>query len=176
MNPKRIAVHTGDITRFHVDAIVNAANETLVEKGGVSGTIHRAAGPELLEAARKLGGAEIGEVKVTPGFQLYASYVFHAVGPIYKDGKTGEKKLLASCYKKSLDLALEYKCSTIAFPNISTGVYGYPKEEAAQIAFDTVVSCLEDPKYDPITQVIFVTYDDQNKVIYRKLISNYFSK
>lgn len=176
MNPKRIAVQKGDITRLHVDAIINAANESLVDKGGVSGAIHRAAGPELLEAARQLGGAEVGEVKVTPGFQLSASYVFHAVGPIYQDGRSGEKEQLASCYKKSLDLALEYKCSTIAFPNISTGVYGYPKEEAATIAFETVAQCLEDPKYDFIDQVIFVTYDDQNKAIYRKLVSNYFSE
>lgn len=176
MNPKRIAVHQGDITKLHVDAIVNAANKSLVEGGGVSGAIYRAAGPELRDAALALGGAETGEAKATPGFNLPASYVFHAVGPIYQDGRSGEEELLASCYKNSLDLAVKYKCSTIAFPNISTGVYGYPREEAAQVAFNTVAPCLEDPKYNFIDQVIFVIYDDKNTNIYRKLISNYFSK
>lgn len=176
MNPKRIAVQKGDITRLHVDAIVNAANKNLVETGGVSGAIHQAAGPELLEAARELGGAETGDVRVTPGFDLYASYVFHAVGPVYQDGQSGEREQLASCYKKSLDLAVEYRCSTLAFPNISTGIFGYPKEEAAQVAFDTVASCLEDPHYEFIDQVIFVVFDDTNKSLYHRLLSDYFSK
>lgn len=158
----------GDITLLKVDAIVNAANRTLLGGGGVDGAIHRAAGPELLEACRHLNGCDTGSAKITPGFKLPASYVIHAVGPVWQGGNNREDELLQSCYIQSLKLAIEYKLKSIAFPNISTGVYGFPKERAANIAITSVKEFLD--KEDPPLEVRFVLFDSENESLYKSLL------
>ncbi len=157
-----------DITLLDVDAIVNAANNSLLGGGGVDGAIHRAAGPELLYECRQLGGCETGEAKITRGFHLKAKYIIHTVGPVWKGGHFGEEQLLANAYKNSLKFAMENKISTIAFPNISTGIYNFPKEKAAEIAIqETSKSLQENPD---IKILIFSIFDEENYQIYKKLL------
>lgn len=168
----RLELVQGDITRLQVDAIVNAANRSLLGGGGVDGAIHRAAGPALLDACRALGGAETGEAKMTPGFRLPARYVIHTVGPVWKGGDQGEPELLASCYRNSLEIARNEELRTIAFPNISTGAYGYPKEEAAAIAIDTVVDFLG--KQSLPERVTFCCFSDDDTALYRRLLGERF--
>lgn len=167
----RINLIQGDITKLTVDAIVNAANSSLLGGGGVDGAIHRAAGPELLDACRHLGGCETGEAKITKGFMLPAKFVIHTVGPIWRDGTQKEEQLLAACYTNSLTLAAKNNCKTIAFPNISTGVYHFPKELAAQIAVREVSGFLD--KNILPESVIFVCFDQENFTIYADLIGIY---
>jgi O-acetyl-ADP-ribose deacetylase (regulator of RNase III) len=159
---------SGDITRLQVDAIVNAANTSLLGGGGVDGAIHRAAGPELLEACRKLHGCATGDAKATPGFRLPAKWVFHAVGPVWHGGTHGEPELLAGCYCRSLELAREHNARSIAFPAISTGVYGYPPEPAAKIAIQTVRAHLED---SGVEVVQFACFNAETRQIYERLLS-----
>ena len=163
-----ITLFRGDITRLKVDAIVNAANRTLLGGGGVDGAIHRAAGPELLEACRLLDGCETGEAKLTPGFQLPASFVIHTVGPVWCGGKNREKELLGKCYTNSLELALLNRFTSIAFPNISTGVYGFPKALAAEIAITAAKDFLDRRKAK--IQPTFVLFDKENEILYSTLL------
>jgi O-acetyl-ADP-ribose deacetylase (regulator of RNase III) len=167
--PTRLNVHEGDITRLAVDAIVNAANTSLLGGGGVDGAIHRAAGPELLAACRPLGGCATGGAKITPGFRLPARYVIHAVGPVYRGGALGEPELLASCYRKSLALAAEHACRTIAFPAISCGIYGYPIEEAAVIAVREVRAFISTGP-DLLDEVHFVCFGRDAATAYRRAL------
>jgi O-acetyl-ADP-ribose deacetylase (regulator of RNase III) len=154
--PAHIEIIEGDITRLDVDAIVNAANTTLAPGGGVCGAIHRAAGPELREACAELGSCDTGEAKITPGFRLSARYVIHTVGPVWDGGERGEARLLANCYRHSLALATQHNLRSIAFPAISTGIYGYPPERAARIAVRTVQAAL--PEFPAIERVIFCCF------------------
>ncbi|MET0104507.1 MAG: O-acetyl-ADP-ribose deacetylase [Sedimenticola sp.] len=158
-----IRVVQGDITKLAVDAIVNAANNTLLGGGGVDGAIHRAAGPELLEACLPIGGCPTGEARITPGFRLPATWVIHTVGPVWHGGGGGEAALLRSCYENSLALAREYGVKSIAFPGISTGVYGYPKREAAAIALDVMGSA------EDFEEIIACCFSEQDAELYRSL-------
>lgn len=163
----RIKIIEGDITKVRVDAIVNAANKTLLGGGGVDGAIHRAAGPKLLEECKQLGGCEIGEAKITKGYNLPAKYVIHTVGPVWQGGKEGEEEKLASCYRNFLGLAAENNIESIALPSISTGAYGFPIEKAAPIALREVRKFLE--KNTAIKEVIFVLFSDKDLQIYQNL-------
>ncbi len=151
-----LEVVSGDITKLAVDAIVNAANSSLLGGGGVDGAIHLAAGPDLVAACRLLGGCATGDAKITPGFRLPAKYVIHAVGPVWRGGASGEPELLASCYRRSLELAIENDVRTIAFPAISCGVYGYPIDAAADIAIGETKRVLADG--DALDGVLFVAF------------------
>ena len=169
---ERIQVILGDITQIAADAIVNAANSSLLGGGGVDGAIHRAGGPSILEACRKFvakrGSYPTGEAVITTGGNLPAKYVIHAVGPVWNGGTNEEPEMLAYCYQNSLMLAIVYGCKTIAFPNISTGAYGYPKEKAANIAVEEVTKYLSNNK--SIEQVIFVCFDAESKRIYDRIL------
>ena len=165
----RISVIEGDITKLDVDAIVNAANNSLLGGGGVDGAIHRAAGPKLLDECITLNGCETGDAKITSGYNLPARHVIHTVGPIWRGGNNGEPEKLANCYRKSLEVAVANGVQTIAFPAISTGVYGYPKKEAAQIAINQVLTCLD--KMPEIKNVTFVLFGLENYDIYTSILS-----
>lgn len=160
---------SGDITRLHVDAIVNAANSSLLGGGGVDGAIHRAAGPELVEACRKLHGCKTGDAKATPGFRLPAKWVFHAVGPVWNGGQHNEDELLAGCYRSALLLAREHNARSIAFPAISTGIYGFPSDRAARIAIDTVKAHVDESGVEVVN---FVCFDDRTLWIYESLLES----
>lgn len=158
-----IDIIRGDITLEKSDAIVNAANKTLLGGGGVDGAIHKAAGPELLEACRQIGGCPTGEARITPGFKLPAKYVIHTVGPVWSGGQKGEEELLYACYENSLLLAIEHKLKTIAFPCISTGVYHFPIERAAEIAISAVLGFWQE-NMDAfcLKRVAFICFDERN--------------
>ena len=168
-NPdRRIDIVRGDITALEADAIVNAANTTLLGGGGVDGAIHRAAGPELLAECRTLGGCEPGQAKITRGYGLPARFVIHTVGPIWRGGRHGEPETLANCYRNSLQVAVENQIKTVAFPAISCGAYGYPIQEAAQIALKTTREFLANA--DKIDKVLFVLWGEEIYEAYRKLL------
>ncbi|MEW5843901.1 MAG: O-acetyl-ADP-ribose deacetylase [Bacteroidota bacterium] len=164
-----IEIFEGDITTLNVDAIVNAANKSLLGGGGVDGAIHRAAGHQLLEECRTLGGCETGQAKITKGYKLPAKYVIHTVGPVWYGGNKNEDKLLSNCYKNSLELALNQKLKSIAFPSISTGAYGFPFERAAKIAVKVVQDFLEENK--TIKKVVFVCFGKDAFEVYKDLLS-----
>ena len=165
-----ISVVLGDITELEVDAIVNAANSTLLGGGGVDGAIHRAAGPELAEYCRNLNGCETGEAKITPGFELPVRYVIHTVGPIYGEEDNREEELLYACYRNSLEMANKNQVRSIAFPAISTGVFRFPLELASEIAVRATRETLRDLDNPSIKQVIFVVFSPMNQAIYKKLV------
>ncbi len=165
----QIGVKKGDITKLKVDAIVNAANNTLLGGGGVDGAIHKAAGPKLLEECKTLDGCETGEAKITNGYNLPAKWVIHTVGPVWKGGKYNEEELLAKCYKNCFKLAKEYKLKTIAFPAISTGDYKFPVEKATKIAISETNNFLKNN--DSIEKVIFVCFNDYVFGCYNRLIN-----
>ncbi len=163
---KNIQVIEGDITKLQVDAIVNAANSSLLGGGGVDGAIHRAAGPDLLAECRRLGGCKTGDAKATKGHKLPAAHVIHTVGPVWHGGNANEEELLASCYRRSLDVANQLNVGSIAFPAISTGIYGFPRERAAKIAIREVLSYS-----GGIERLIFVCFDAETAGIYRGLLT-----
>jgi O-acetyl-ADP-ribose deacetylase (regulator of RNase III) len=169
MKKTRIELIRGDITSLDVDAIVNAANSSLLGGGGVDGAVHRAAGPELLKECRELNGCPTGEARITRGYNLKARHIIHTVGPVWYGGYRDETELLASCYQSSLALAKKNRIKTIAFPGISTGIYRFPKDLASVIAVNEVKRFLNSSKFPE--KVIFVAYDEESYEIYRKLLA-----
>ena len=166
---KRVVVVVGDITKLAVDAIVNAANRSLLGGGGVDGAIHAAAGPGLLAECRGLNGCDTGDAKITRGYRLPAAHVIHTVGPVWSGGDADEERLLASCYRRALEVAIEHGLRTVAFPAISTGVYGFPVERAAQIAVGTVASFLRDSP--GIAEVTFCCFSEEAAEAHRQALS-----
>ena len=164
----RVEVVEGDITALAVDAIVNAANSTLLGGGGVDGAIHRAAGPELLAECRKLGGCPTGEARITKGYRLKARHVIHVVGPIWQGGQAGEEELLGACYRNALALALEHRLATVAFPAISTGIYGFPPERAAPLAAANVLEVLAAEA--ALQRVLFCCFGARSAELHRAAI------
>ncbi|MCI0477039.1 MAG: O-acetyl-ADP-ribose deacetylase [Anaerolineales bacterium] len=174
INEATLELVQGDITKQDVDAIVNAANTSLLGGGGVDGAIHRAAGPELLAECRTLNGCETGGAKITRGYKLSARHVIHAVGPVYDDGKQGEPALLANAYRTCLELASQNECASIAFPAISTGVYGYPMEDAARVAFRVIIEYLE--QHSEIKLVRYVLYDARALAVHERVLEQVLSE
>lgn len=166
----RLVAELGDITKLEVDAIVNAANESLLGGGGVDGAIHRAAGPGLLSECRALSGCSTGQAKITQGYKLPAKFIIHTVGPVWRGGGNNEAELLASCYRESLKLAAKYKFKRLAFPSISTGVYGYPIEQAVDIAITTVSTFLGSSVHD-LECVIFCCFSESDLNLYQSHLS-----
>lgn len=164
----KITVYSGDITALNVDAVVNAANRSLLGGGGVDGAIHRAAGPELLAECKTLGGCETGRAKTTQAYNMLSKYVIHTVGPVWHGGGRGEEELLRSCYISSLSEADRRWCKTVAFPAISTGVYGYPKEQAAQIAISSIKDYFRENPQSCIEEVVLVCFNEATEKIYNK--------
>ncbi len=166
---KRLSIGKGDIVKAKTDAIVNAANTSLLGGGGVDGAIHRAAGPELLAECETLNGCPTGEAKITKGYKLKAKYVIHTPGPIWRGGKWGEEELLANCYRNSLKLAQEYGVKTIAFPSISTGVYRFPVDLAAKIAVGEILAYLKE--HEEMEQVTIICFDEHTKAVYEDALA-----
>jgi O-acetyl-ADP-ribose deacetylase len=173
INHSAIELVQGDITRQDTDAIVNAANSSLLGGGGVDGAIHRAAGPELLAECRTLGGCETGDAKLTRGYRLKAKHVIHAVGPVYRDGRYGEAELLASAYRRSLEIATDRHLSSLAFPAISTGIYGYPLEDAARVALRTILDFLQER--DAPALVRMVLFDARAFQVHQSVLEDLLS-
>lgn len=170
MTNSKIEIYKGDITALKVDAIVNAANSTLLGGGGVDGAIHHAAGPKLLDECKSLNGCNTGEAKITKGYNLPAKFVIHTVGPVWNGGQHNEDQLLSNCYRNSLKLALDQQCSSIAFPAISTGVYRFPLQRATNIAINVVTSFLQENKR--VKKIIFCCFDEKTYQTYKNLLNS----
>ena len=173
MQMTAVEIIMGDITQLDVDAIVNAANASLLGGGGVDGAIHRAAGPELFEECRTLGGCATGDAKITKGYNLPAKFVIHTVGPVYRDGNSGEPELLANCYRKSIHIARHYGVKSIAFPSISTGVFGYPIAEASRVALRTLKESIESAP-TALEKVMIVTFSHLDFRVYEDAYAEIF--